>query len=153
MNANIRMTVVAVLVAATTVTLPGIASQVSGLVTFTSGTPAKASEVNGNFTAVKTAVDDNQAQIIALRAELADLKTKLTNVTALNDYLSLQTVNGYPTVRVSAANLQVVNGQGGTDKINGLGNLVVGYDELRPDPGVMTAAVCGRLIIRAALIT
>lgn len=31
--------------------------------TFTSGTPAKASEVNANFSAVETAVDDNDARI------------------------------------------------------------------------------------------
>jgi trimeric autotransporter adhesin len=141
MNTNVRMAVVAVLVATVTVTLPGIASQVGSLVSFTANTPAKASEVNGNFTVVKTAVDDNQAQITALNARIAALEAKLTNVVALNDYLSLQTVNGYPTVRVSAANLQVVNGQGGTDKINGLGNLVVGYDELRPDTDSKTCSI------------
>jgi len=41
------------------------ASEVTGLTTFTSGTPAKASEVNGNFTSVSTAVDDNAAKIAA----------------------------------------------------------------------------------------
>lgn len=115
--------------AAVTTSLPGIASQVAGLVTFSAGTAAKASEVNGNFTAVKMAVDDNQAQIIALRTELAELKAKLSNVTAVNDYLSLQTVNGQPTVRVTAANFQVVNGMGETATNNGTGNLLVGYDE------------------------
>src|SRR5688500_16297129 len=42
------------------------ASEVTGLVTFTSGTPARAAEVNGNFNAVKSAVDDNHARIIEL---------------------------------------------------------------------------------------
>ena len=129
MNTNVRMAVVALLTATATTTLPGIASQVNALITFTANSPARASEVNGNFTAVKTAVDDNQAQIIALRTELAELKAKLTNVTAVNDYLSLQTVNGQPTVRVSAANFQVVNGTGETSTNNGTGNVIVGYDE------------------------
>ena len=34
--------------------------------TFSAGTPAVAAEVNGNFTAVKTAVDDNDSRITAL---------------------------------------------------------------------------------------
>ena len=40
-----------------------IAGQVTGLITFTAGTPAKAADVNANFTAVKTAVDDNAAKL------------------------------------------------------------------------------------------
>lgn len=129
MNTTLKSVLIGVTAAAVTTSLPGIASQVTSLVTFSAGTPAKASEVNGNFTAVKTAVDDNQAQITALNARIALLESKLTNVTALNDYLSLQTVNGHPTVRVSAANFQIVNGMNKTDSINGTGNLIVGYDE------------------------
>jgi len=52
-----------------------LASQVTGLMTFTSGTPARAADVNGNFTAVKTAVDDNNARIAALEAKLAKFGT------------------------------------------------------------------------------
>ncbi len=40
-----------------------IAGQVTGLINFTAGTPAKAAEVNSNFMAVKTAVDDNHAKL------------------------------------------------------------------------------------------
>jgi hypothetical protein len=40
-----------------------IASQVTGLITFVSDTPAKAADVNSNFAAVKAAVDDNFAHI------------------------------------------------------------------------------------------
>jgi len=43
-----------------------IAGSVTLPYTFTSGTPARASEVNGNFSAVKTAVDDNAARITTL---------------------------------------------------------------------------------------
>ena len=48
-----------------------IAGQVTGLTQFTSGSPAKAAEVNGNFAAVKTAVDDNHARISTLETTLA----------------------------------------------------------------------------------
>ncbi|MDG2149328.1 MAG: hypothetical protein P8N09_07375 [Planctomycetota bacterium] len=34
------------------------------------------------------------------------------------------------TIRIDGANLQVVNGQGTSDTTNGLGNLIVGYNEL-----------------------
>jgi hypothetical protein len=34
------------------------------------------------------------------------------------------------TARISGINVQVVNGQGTTDTLNGLGNLIVGYNEL-----------------------
>ncbi len=45
------------------------AGQVTGLTTFVSGTPALASEVNGNFTAVSTAVNENDSRILALEAD------------------------------------------------------------------------------------
>jgi hypothetical protein len=40
-----------------------VAGQVTGLITFTSGSTARAADVNANFTAVKTAVDDNAAKL------------------------------------------------------------------------------------------
>ena len=39
------------------------AGDVTGLTSFSAGTPAVAAQVNGNFTAVKTAVDNNHARI------------------------------------------------------------------------------------------
>lgn len=148
MKKNLQTLGIAALLAAGTIALPGIAGTVTGLTTFTANTPARAGEVNGNFTAVKTAVDDNQAQITALNARIAALEAQLTNVVALNAYLSLQTVNGHPTVRVTAANLQVVNGEGSTDRTNGLGNVIVGYDEARPDSAAPT---CSRAVANSIL--
>lgn len=111
--------------------LSTMASGVDGLITFSAGTPAKAGEVNANFTAVKTAVDDSQAQIDTLKAQVATLQAQLNNIIAINQYLSLQTVNNQPTLRVTGANLQVVNGTGDTATSNGTGNLIIGYDEVR----------------------
>lgn len=55
------------------------AGQVAPLATFEGGTPALASEVNDNFTAVKDAVDDNASAIEALQSSgagaLAELST------------------------------------------------------------------------------
>jgi len=53
---------------AATVTIPN---------TFTSGTPAVAAQVNGNFTAVKTAVDDNDNRVSTNAASIA---TNGTNI-------------------------------------------------------------------------
>jgi hypothetical protein len=46
------------------------AGDVGALTTFTAGTPAVAAEVNDNFTAVKTAVDGNAADIATVNASL-----------------------------------------------------------------------------------
>jgi hypothetical protein len=46
-------------------------------------------------------------------------------------------VGGKPTVKVSGANVQIVNGEGSTATTNGAGNLVVGYDE---SPKVQTGS-------------
>ncbi len=48
------------------------ATDVTGLTTFVPNTPAKAEEVNGNFDAVKSAVDDNDQRISDLEAKLPD---------------------------------------------------------------------------------
>ena len=53
-------------------------------------------------------------------------------------------VGGKPTIQVSGANLQVVNGEGKTASANGEGNLVIGYDEnpgtKRGKPGLQTGS-------------
>jgi len=65
---NIKpLRLVAVLLA--TLGLPAgvaLAGQVTGLSTFTPGTPIRAADVNGNFTATKAAVDDNASRLTAL---------------------------------------------------------------------------------------
>ena len=34
-----------------------------------------------------------------------------------------------PTIQLSRANVQIVNGLGKTNTVNGVGNLIIGYDE------------------------
>lgn len=68
----------------------------------------------------------------AFQLQSCCLTTEQKAVLAL---LSVQNINdcvngpGYKTLRVTGANLQVVNGLGSTDTTNGLGNLIVGYNE------------------------
>jgi hypothetical protein len=69
MNKSILTTVVSVALLAAA--QPSPAGEVTGLTSFTAGTPAVASQVNGNFTAVKTAVDNNHARITTLESSAA----------------------------------------------------------------------------------
>lgn len=72
--------------------------------------------------------------IAALQSQIATLQSQVASGTIPN-------VSGYvtmdistptrPILRVAGANLQVVNGLGATSTVNGLGNVVVGYDEAR----------------------
>ncbi len=103
---------------ADTVTLPH---------SFTAGTPAQAAQVNANFSAVKTAVDDNHERIEALEAQVAALQAYIAE---LQSVMALQMdAQGNPALVFSGVNVHVNNGAGSTLSINGLGNLIIGYDE------------------------
>jgi hypothetical protein len=61
-----------------------------------------------------------ESQVAALASRIAALEAKLTHVSvAGND------------ITISGVNLYVNNGTGSTDAVNGLGNVVIGYNELR----------------------
>jgi hypothetical protein len=129
MKANLRIVRVAVLLALCLGARPGYAGPVGPLTSFNAGATAKASEVNGNFASVKTAVDDNDSRISALQAQNSTLISRIAALEAKLASVSVTTSNGQPTVRFSGVNVQVVNGLGDTATANGTGNLVVGYDE------------------------
>ena len=68
------------------IALPVHASTLTVPNTFSSGTPAVAAQVNANFTAVKGAVDDNDARIAALESALATLQSTATSqATTISD--------------------------------------------------------------------
>ena len=72
----------------------------------------------------------SQAHVDALENRIAALEAKLLNLTVVAD-----NVNGMPGphLMITGANLHVRSGSGSTDgTVNGLGNLVVGYNEARP---------------------
>ena len=95
-----------------------------------------------------------QAQLSALQAQQADLNTLRQQVEALraevkglrantvldlNGYLTFDVSNGYPTALFRGINVQIVNGTGDTQTINGMGNLIVGYN--RPSNGSFICSI------------
>jgi len=68
-------------------------------------------------------------QIEQLKEQVANLQNQVGTLAAIIPYVSLETVDGKPTIRFSGVNLQVVNGTGSTATANALGNLIIGYNE------------------------
>ena len=117
---------------------------------FSAGTPAQAAQVNANFAATRTAVNDNDARIAALETHLAALQSQVaalqsqvaaievSAVMALEPYLSLANVPdpndagvSYATIRLTGVNLQIRNGTNPyATTPNGLGNLIIGHNTL-----------------------
>lgn len=113
--------------------------------TFTSNTAALASEVNANFSAVSTQVNDNDSRIATLEATIATLQSTVStlqgqlstisgsNIMALEPYVTVADDSRGPIATFTGINLQLVNGSGQTESANGLGNLIIGYDRPRDD--------------------
>ena len=85
----------------------------------------------------RTSLSELQQQISQLQAQVSALQEQLAAVQSntvlqLDGKLSLYNVNGYPTAWFQGVNVQIVNGEGATGIVDGLGNLIVGYNELRP---------------------
>ena len=89
---------------------------------FTSGTPAKASEVNGNFSAVKTAVDDNDARIsgVIANTQAGALKTAVDANTA-----AITAINGTNTTQNTDITNLKGNLTGGTCVTNNADDVMV----------------------------
>jgi hypothetical protein len=74
-------------------------------------------------------VDDLiSAEVNPLKDQIAELQTALTQLTNL--FVGVTREDDGKILRFSGMNVQVVNGMGETESINGLGNLIIGYDEI-----------------------
>ena len=117
------------------------------------------------LSAQAAARQDLQAQFSALQAQQADLNTlrqqvellraevrglKANTVLDLNGYLAFDVSNGYPTALFRGINVQIVNGTGDTQTINGMGNLIVGYN--RSSTGAFICSI-GSADSEAACVT
>ena len=120
--------------------MPALA-QLSSMNTFQSGETASATEVNENFDALVQAVNDLEQQVDTLQAEvdaheaLLDLQDFVVD---LDQFLEIHlsqapedTAVEAPIIRVTGANLQIVNAAGEQTTPDGTGNLVVGFAEAR----------------------
>ncbi len=76
-----------------------------------------------------TAISDLEKRVAKLEEQLARIMKN--SVLALGGNLKLTQVNGHKTALFTGVNVQVVNGLGKTDTVNGLGNLIVGYNTAR----------------------
>ncbi|NCT69291.1 MAG: hypothetical protein GXC76_16805 [Rhodanobacteraceae bacterium] len=102
---------------------------------------ARIDALDGTIAAQQSRIDALDGTIAAQQALIADVNGRLaavqnSSVMALAPYLELVLVPepsnpavSYRTARFSGINLQVVNGLGNTETRNGLGNLIVGYNE------------------------
>ncbi|MGH1470339.1 MAG: hypothetical protein ACRBCS_04050 [Cellvibrionaceae bacterium] len=115
---------------------------------FSAGTKAVASEVNENFSAVELAVDGNAADISQILDLVTALEARVNILEASNNELQADKIfmqnfidnilpymqggldaQGRTSIFFTGANVHVNNGLGNTSTINGLGNLIIGYDE------------------------
>ena len=131
-----------------------MAGEVSGLVNFEAETTAKASEVNGNFAAVKTAVDENDARITSNAAAIEAIDTSgiATNAAAIaaidtstnaSDIGALETsvygVGGTPVTPTAPSLLDDVAtlkaGGGCPDEMASVGSICVDKNDTGRDEG------------------
>lgn len=102
--------------------------------------------LESQVSALSAALTQAQSDISTLKSENVSLKNDITALQAnpvvqmgvpdnsghrILDLVSDPNNDNVMTARFSGVNVQVVNGLGSTNTINGVGNLIVGYDEPR----------------------
>lgn len=105
---------------------------------------AQVSQLTGSNTSLQTALKTSQADITALQVRVKALETKpASGIPNLEKYVTIDTnpINGVagPHILITGANVHVRSGSGFTNDnvsgggtLTGLGNLIIGYNELNP---------------------
>jgi len=100
------------------------------------GMQASAAIADSHISALQSDLADAIVTITSLQTNLAILESN--TVLSLNGYLQLTTFDGSDTAEFTGVNVQINNGTGsvvssnGPFNNNGLGNLIVGYNEFEP---------------------
>jgi hypothetical protein len=80
------------------------------------------------------------SQVLTLQGEVATLQGQVSSLQTLLAGVSRTSLFGQDTLRLSGMNVQIVNGSGSTSTVNGLGNLIIGYDESQGAPETTTGS-------------
>jgi trimeric autotransporter adhesin len=83
--------------------------------------------VEVRLAAIESRLTAVEAENASLRSQIQTQKTRLAAVESLLVHFS----RSGNEITISGANLHIVNGMGSTETTNSLGNLVIGYNELR----------------------
>jgi hypothetical protein len=108
--------------------LAAMQKTVSGLRAQLDAQAAANASLQGTVEALRKEVDGAQRGVRAMQSN---------SILDLNGYVRFDVSSGYPTIVFEGVNVQVVNGTGATQTVNGVGNLIVGYNRPRT-----TDAVC-----------
>jgi hypothetical protein len=111
------------------------------------GIPDQIAALQAQVNSLQTANADLQAQVSSLQASLMTLQHN--SVLALNNVLSYNASTKAATF--TGANVFIVNGQGTTASANGVGNLVVGYNE-PPNPPPVFFCTDGQFLDQASCV-
>jgi uncharacterized protein (DUF2345 family) len=92
-------------------------------------------DLQSGLTSALAAIGELQADLASAKVTIGGLTADLAavqanSVLALDDLLTLDAAGAHPTARFTGVNVQVTNGVNQTT-VNGTGNLVVGFNELR----------------------
>jgi uncharacterized coiled-coil protein SlyX len=88
---------------------------------------ARVADLEARLVSAQATIAALQAQQAATQAQVAGLSA--SKVLALAPFLDVTEEDGKPLVMLTGANLQIRSGAGNTGTANGLGNLIVGYNE------------------------
>ncbi len=116
--------------------------------TNTTNIQSNASAISQNAGTISTNTSDITTNAGDISNNAGDISTNAGNISAnagditalqnLTQDMSRTTINGHPSVAFTGVNVHIRNGLGATDgdtgggaQVNGLGNLIIGYDEAR----------------------